>query len=133
MNGVTNELRGTGHRSRISAKGMEMAGKSGTSQVRRITMRERQTTGVLDNDELPWKYRDHALFVAFAPVENPRYACSVVVEHGGGGSSVAGPIVRDLLQKAQELQSARQGISAAKLPNSAQRRSEPAQDTEDEG
>ena len=133
MNGVTNELRGTGHGSRISAKGMEMAGKSGTSQVRRITMRERQTTGVLDNDDLPWKYRDHALFVAFAPVENPRYACSVVVDHGGGGSSVAGPIVRDLLLKAQELQSARQGISAANQPNSAQRRSEAAQNNEDEG
>ncbi|KJE34896.1 penicillin-binding protein [Thalassospira sp. HJ] len=133
MNGVTNELRGTGHRARIDIKGMEMAGKSGTSQVRRITMRERQTTGVLDNDELPWKYRDHALFVAFAPVDNPRYACAVVVEHGGGGSSVAGPIVRDLLQKAQELQSARQGISAADLPNSANLRRNPAQTNQDEG
>lgn len=122
MNGVTNETRGTGHRARIKVEGMEMAGKSGTSQVRRITMRERQTTGVLDNDDLPWKYRDHALFVAFAPVDNPRYACSVVVEHGGGGSSVAGPIVRDLLLKAQELQSARQGISAAELPSSARLR-----------
>jgi len=110
-----------------------MAGKSGTSQVRRITMRERQTTGVLGNDELPWKYRDHALFVAFAPVDNPRYACSVVVEHGGGGSGVAGPIVRDLLQKAQELQSARQGISAANLPNSAQLRPRTAQNNENEG
>ncbi|MEQ9348522.1 MAG: penicillin-binding transpeptidase domain-containing protein, partial [Thalassospira sp.] len=119
--------------SRISANGMEMAGKRGTRQVRRMTMRERQTTGVLDNDDLPWKYRDHALFVAFAPVENPRYACSVVVDHGGGGSSVAGPIVRDLLLKAQELQSARQGISAANQPNSAQRRSEAAQNNEDEG
>tara|TARA_B100000674_G_C37962354_1_gene972702 strand:- start:1063 stop:2928 length:1866 start_codon:yes stop_codon:yes gene_type:complete len=133
MNGVTNELRGTGHRARIDIKGMEMAGKSGTSQVRRITMRERQTTGVLDNDELPWKYRDHALFVAFAPVDNPRYACAVVVEHGGGGSSVAGPIVRDLLQKAQELQSARQGISAADLPNSANLRRNTAQTNQDEG
>ncbi|WP_417829369.1 penicillin-binding protein 2 [Thalassospira sp.] len=133
MNGVTNELRGTGYRARISAKGMEMAGKSGTSQVRRITMRERQTTGVLDNDELPWKYRDHALFVAFAPVDNPRYACSVVVEHGGGGSSVAGPIARDLLQKAQDLQSARQGISAANMPNSAKLRRTPAQSNQEEG
>lgn len=133
MNGVTNELRGTGYRARISAKGMEMAGKSGTSQVRRITMRERQTTGVLENDALPWKYRDHALFVAFAPVDNPRYACAVVVEHGGGGSSVAGPIVRDLLLKAQELQSARQGISAANQPNSANLHSTPARNNQDEG
>ncbi|WP_258548768.1 MULTISPECIES: penicillin-binding protein 2 [Thalassospira] len=133
MNGVTNEIRGTGYGARIKTEGMEMAGKSGTSQVRRITMRERQTTGVLGNDELPWKYRDHALFVAFAPVDNPRYACSVVVEHGGGGSGVAGPIVRDLLQKAQELQSARQGISAANLPNSAQLRPRTAQNNENEG
>ncbi|MBO6580233.1 MAG: penicillin-binding protein 2 [Thalassospira sp.] len=133
MNGVTNELRGTGHGARIAIKGMEMAGKSGTSQVRRITMRERQTTGVLDNNDLPWKYRDHALFVAFAPVDNPRYACSVVVEHGGGGSSVAGPIVRDLLLKAQELQSARQGISAADQPNSANLRHNPAHSDQDEG
>ncbi|WP_417837584.1 penicillin-binding protein 2 [Thalassospira tepidiphila] len=133
MNGVTNELRGTGHGARIAIKGMEMAGKSGTSQVRRITMRERQTTGVLDNNDLPWKYRDHALFVAFAPVDNPRYACSVVVEHGGGGSSVAGPIVRDLLLKAQELQSARQGISAADQPNSANLRRNPAHTDQDEG
>ncbi|HCK17597.1 penicillin-binding protein 2 [Thalassospira tepidiphila] len=133
MNGVTNELRGTGYRARIDIKGMEMAGKSGTSQVRRITMRERQTTGVLDNDVLPWKYRDHALFVAFAPVDNPRYACAVVVEHGGGGSSVAGPIVRDLLQKAQELQSARQGISAANQANSASLRRNPAQTSQGEG
>lgn len=132
MNGVSNELRGTGYGSRIKIKGMELAGKSGTSQVRRITMRERQTTGVLDNDELPWKFRDHALFVAFAPVDNPRYACAVVVEHGGGGSSVAGPIVRDLLQKAQELQSARQGISAANLPTSAQLRPN-ARNDENEG
>lgn len=133
MNGVTNELRGTGYRARIDIKGMEMAGKSGTSQVRRITMRERQTTGVLDNDELPWKYRDHALFVAFAPIDNPRYACAVVVDHGGGGSSVAGPIVRDLLTKAQELQSARPGISAANMKPSAELRSKPPQSEEGEG
>lgn len=79
------------------------------------------------------KYRDHALFVAFAPVDNPRYACAVVVEHGGGGSSVAGPIVRDLLQKAQELQSARQGISAANQANSASLRRNPAQTSQGEG
>ena len=133
MNGVSNELHGTGYRARIDIKGMELAGKSGTSQVRRITMRERQTTGVLDNDDLPWKYRDHALFVAFAPIENPRYACAVVVDHGGGGSSVAAPIVRDLLIKAQELQSARPGISAADLPASAQLRPKPPQSEEGEG
>ena len=66
---------------------MEMAGKSGTAQVRRISKHERDTR-VLKNEERPWKERDHALFVAFAPVNAPRYAISVVVEHGGGGSSV---------------------------------------------
>jgi penicillin-binding protein 2 len=73
-----------------------MAGKSGTSQVRNISAAERET-GVVGNNDLPWKQRDHALFVAFAPVEAPRYAVAVVVEHGGGGSGVAAPIARDIL------------------------------------
>ena len=100
MNAVTNETRGTAYRARIKDKGMEMAGKSGTSQVRRITKRERQTR-VLKNREKPWKDRDHALFVAYAPVHKPRYAVAVIVEHGGGGSKVAGPIARDLLLETQ--------------------------------
>jgi penicillin-binding protein 2 len=73
-----------------------MAGKTGTSQVRRISKLERETK-VKKNEDLPWKERDHALFVGFVPVKSPRYAVSVVVEHGGGGSAVAGPIARDLL------------------------------------
>jgi penicillin-binding protein 2 len=96
MNAVTNSERGTAYRARIKEAGMEMAGKSGTAQVRRISKAERDTR-VLKNHERPWKDRDHALFVAFAPVDNPRYAASVVVEHGGGGSSVAAPIARDIL------------------------------------
>ncbi len=100
MNAVTNELRGTAYRARIKDKGMEMAGKTGTSQVRRITKRERQTR-VLKNKERPWKDRDHALFVGFAPVHKPRYAVAVIVEHGGGGSKVAAPIARDLLRETQ--------------------------------
>ncbi|WP_417810753.1 penicillin-binding protein 2 [Thalassospira alkalitolerans] len=132
MNAVTNELRGTAHRNRIDIKGMEMAGKTGTSQVRRITMRERQTTGVLNNDDLPWKYRDHALFVAFAPVDNPRYACAVVIEHGGSGSGVAAPVARDILIKAQELQSGRPGISAANIQSTVQLQHPPQSDREEE-
>lgn len=100
MNAVTNELRGTAYRSRIKDKGMEMAGKTGTSQVRRISKRERETR-VLKNHERPWKERDHALFVGFAPVHKPRFAAAVVVEHGGGGSKVAAPIARDLLRETQ--------------------------------
>ena len=96
MGAVTNSRRGTAYRARIMVPGMAMAGKTGTSQVRRITRAER-AAGILKNDQLPWKRRDHALFVGFAPIEAPRYAVSVVVEHGGGGSSVAAPIARDIM------------------------------------
>ena len=74
--------------------------EAGSAQVRRITMAER-LSGVRKNEDLPWKHRDHALFVAFAPVAAPRFAISVVVEHGGGGSAVAAPIARDILIEAQ--------------------------------
>jgi len=102
MDAVTNHRRGTAYRRRIEREGWEMAGKTGTSQVRRITLRER-AGGVKKNKDLPWRYRDHALFVAFAPVHQPRYCCAVVVEHGGGGSTVAAPIVRDILIETQRL------------------------------
>jgi penicillin-binding protein 2 len=97
---VSNHPRGTAFRSRIRQKGMEMAGKTGTSQVRRIWKHERDTR-VLKNEERPWIERDHALFVGYAPLSNPRYAAAVVVEHGGGGSKVAAPIARDLLIETQ--------------------------------
>ncbi|PWE32124.1 penicillin-binding protein 2 [Maritimibacter sp. 55A14] len=96
MFGVSNEVGGTARRSRIAAAEMEMAGKTGTSQVRNITADERRR-GVFRNEDLPWERRDHALFVCFAPFEAPRYAVSVVVEHGGGGSVAAAPIARDVL------------------------------------
>ncbi len=99
MYAVTNERRGTANRSRIVAEGMLMAGKTGTSQVRQITAAER-AAGVTRNEDLPWNRRDHALFVAFAPHDNPRYAISVVVEHGGGGSKAAAPIARDVMLQA---------------------------------
>ncbi len=94
MFAVSNE--GTGYRSRIVDPTMLMAGKSGTSQVRIITAAER-AAGVTSNDQLPWKRRDHALFVCFAPYDRPRYAVAQIVEHGGGGSAVAAPIARDVL------------------------------------
>ena len=96
MSGVVNSPRGTGYSARIANASYAMAGKSGTSQVRNISAAERET-GVVGNNDLPWKQRDHALFVAFAPVDAPRYAVAVVVEHGGGGSSVAAPIARDAM------------------------------------
>ena len=100
MNAVVNEKGGTAGRSKIIEPGWEMGGKTGTSQVRRITMSER-AQGVTKNEDLPWHRRDHALFVAFAPVGNPRYACAVVVDHGGGGSAVAAPIAKDILIEVQ--------------------------------
>ena len=73
-----------------------MAGKTGTSQVRIITAAER-AAGVTANEQLPWNRRDHALFVCYAPYDNPKYAVAQIVEHGGGGSAVAAPIARDIL------------------------------------
>ena len=74
-----------------------IAGKTGTVQVKRITKEQREE-GITENIDRPWKERDHALFVAYAPVEKPRYAISVVVEHGGSGSSMAAPIARDIFE-----------------------------------
>ncbi len=93
---VSNVPGGTAIRSRIVADGMEIAGKTGTSQVRNITAAER-ARGVTSNADLPWERRDHALFVCYAPYDAPRYAVSLVVEHGGGGSAAAAPVARDIM------------------------------------
>jgi len=100
MFGVSNEPGGTAYRARIQEENMWLSGKTGTAQVRHISMHERET-GVKKNEELPWKERDHALFVAYAPEHAPRFAISVVVEHGGGGSAVAAPIARDIMIEVQ--------------------------------
>lgn len=99
MNEVVNGEHGTAKSSRIVEPTMIFAGKTGTSQVRNISSAERES-GVISNDDLPWNRRDHALFVGFAPYDNPRYAVSVVVEHGGGGSTAAAPIARDIILRA---------------------------------
>jgi penicillin-binding protein 2 len=99
MHEVVNSQKGTATASQIVDPAMVMAGKTGTSQVRNISAAER-ASGVIANEDLPWNRRDHALFVAYAPFDKPRYAVSVVVEHGGGGSTVAAPIARDILLRA---------------------------------
>jgi penicillin-binding protein 2 len=121
MNRVSNSPRGTGFRARIEDADFALAGKSGTSQVRRISKAERETR-VLRNDERAWVERDHALFVAYAPVKKPRYAAAVIVEHGGSGSGVAAPIVRDILFEVQRLaadRAARNPLAGTVTENSA--------------
>jgi penicillin-binding protein 2 len=86
---------GTAGRARLPIEGVQLAGKTGTAQVRRITMAERRG-GVRSNASLPWELRDHGLFVCYAPTDNPRYAAAVVIEHGGG-SGAAYPVARDVL------------------------------------
>lgn len=99
MFAVSNVRGGTAYRTRIADKSLAMAGKTGTSQVRRITAEERRA-GVTRNADLPRERRDHALFVGYAPFDNPRFSVSVVVEHGGGGSTAAAPIARDIMLQA---------------------------------
>jgi penicillin-binding protein 2 len=104
MFAVVNEQGGTAYAARINDPALAMGGKSGTSQVRHISAAEREH-GLRKIKDVPWKERDHALFISFAPVSSPRYVCAVIVEHGGesagGGSAVAAPICRDMLKEAQ--------------------------------
>jgi penicillin-binding protein 2 len=100
MNAVTNEAGGTAFRFRIPNPGFEMAGKTGTAQVRKISEAE-HLAGVTKNQNLPWKLRDHALFISYAPAAAPRYACSIVMEHGAIGHPHV-EMVRDILLYAQQ-------------------------------
>jgi penicillin-binding protein 2 len=108
MDAVSNHPRGTAYKYRIEEEEYQLAGKTGTAQVRRISLAER-ATGVLKNEDMPWRFRDHGLFVCFAPVQQPRYACAVVVEHGGG-SGAAAPIARDISLEAQRRRSAERPV-----------------------
>jgi penicillin-binding protein 2 len=117
MHRVINGERGTAREARLPDREITMAGKTGTSQVRRISRAERLTR-VLKNEEKPWEERDHALFVAFAPYRKPRYAVAVVVEHGGSGSKAAAPIARDIMAKALELDPSRTPPTISLAPRS---------------
>ena len=95
--GATNEPMGTSYGSRHVKSEYIFAGKTGTAQIRSITEEERELK--LKQKDLPYKKRDHALFIAFAPYKNPRYAFSIVIEHGGSGSSNAAPIAKKIIKK----------------------------------
>ncbi len=98
MHDTVNNINGTAYQSREIKSNYYMAGKTATSQVRRITMREREE-GIIKNEDLPRKMRDHALFVGYFPHDKPRFAFSIVVEHGGSGSKIAAPIARDICKE----------------------------------
>lgn len=120
MDAVVNQY-GTAARSRLEDPAWRMAGKTGTSQVFRITEEER-ARGLTDQEDLPWGRRDHALFTCYMPFENPRYACSVIVEHGIGGSRAAGPRARDIMRAvAEKNPSARPPIDPRSLAASERR------------
>ena len=109
MFGSTNEVMGTSYRSRINDPKYQFAGKTGTAQVKRITEKQRELD--LKTFEIPYEERDHALYIAFGPYENPRYALSVVVEHGGNGSTTAAPMAKKLFKLVIDRHSLRQSIN----------------------
>ena len=96
MFGSTNEVMGTSYRSRISDPKYQFAGKTGTAQVKKITERDRELD--LKTFEIPYEERDHALYIAYGPYKNPRYAVSILVEHGGNGSTTAAPMAKKLFK-----------------------------------
>ena len=96
MFGSTNEVMGTSYRSRINDPKYQFAGKTGTAQVKKITEKDRLLD--LKTFEIPYEERDHALYIAFGPYKNPRYALSILVEHGGNGSTTAAPMAKELFK-----------------------------------
>lgn len=99
---VVNGVGGTAGRAKFNIKGARMGGKTGTTQVRRISMKER-LSGIISDSRLPWKLRNHAWFMGYTPTDNPRYAVAVIVEHGSSGSGVAAPIASKILATALKL------------------------------
>ena len=99
---VVNGVGGTAARAKLKIKGVQMGGKTGTTQVRRISLKER-AKGIIRDEDLPWKYRNHAWFMAYAPHDNPQYAVAVIAEHGRSGSGVAAPIASKILEEAIKL------------------------------
>ena len=109
MYSSSNEPGGTSYGSRLEDKKYTFAGKTGSSQVKKFS--EEQREAEVKQESLDYKSRDHALFVAFAPVSDPKYAISVVVEHGGSGSKAAAPIAKKVIKKVLERHSLREVIN----------------------
>jgi len=128
MFGVSSEPGGTAYRSGdLGLGGPRLAGKTGTAQVRRISAEER-ARGIRLGDAIARELRDHALFVAYAPSDNPRYAVSVIVEHGEGGSRTAAPVGRDILAAAIKMDSGRTPLYARRAATGM-----PPEDSQTEG
>jgi penicillin-binding protein 2 len=96
MFAVVNEFGGTARHAQLDIPGVQLAGKTGSSQVRHVSRWAREH-GHFNSAQLPWEFRPHALFVCFAPYDAPRYACAVVIEHGNAGADVAAPLARDIM------------------------------------
>jgi penicillin-binding protein 2 len=112
MFGSTNEVMGTSYRSRINDPKYQFAGKTGTAQVKKITERDRELD--LKTFEIPYEERDHALYIAFGPYKSPRYALSILVEHGGNGSTTAAPMAKKLFKLIIDRHSLRESINDKK-------------------
>ena len=113
MFGSTNEQYGTSFKSRFEDLKYQFAGKTGTSQVKRITEEERELD--LKQSQIEYKNRDHALYIAFAPYKEPRYSISVLVEHGGSGSKAAAPLASKLIKKIIDRHKLREQIRKANI------------------
>ena len=115
MFAATNEVGGTSYRSRHTSKKFMFAGKTGSSQIKRFTPEQREAE--VKQENIAYLERDHAWFVAFAPVSDPRYAISVLVEHGGSGSSAAAPIAKKIIKKVLERHQQRDNYQSRLLEN----------------
>ncbi|MDC3127606.1 penicillin-binding protein 2 [Candidatus Pelagibacter bacterium] len=109
MYSSTNEPGGTSYRSRLEDNRFTFAGKTGSSQIKKFT--EAQREAEVKQESLDYKDRDHALFIAYAPVSDPKYAISVVVEHGGSGSKAAAPIAKQVIKKVLERDALRESTN----------------------
>ena len=111
----TNEVMGTSYGSRIDDPKYRFAGKTGTAQVKKITKKARELD--LHISQIPYEERDHALYIAYGPYKNPRYAVSIIVEHGGSGSKTAAPIAKELFKLIIDRHELREKITNQDLIN----------------